>query len=61
IYHAIIGSLEQVGLATVIAVPVGVLTAIYLVAPRPPFRPERPRPQTPDGLRGALRIRGSNG
>ncbi|MEV0223418.1 phosphate ABC transporter permease PstA [Streptomyces sp. NPDC050704] len=31
IYHAIIGSLEQVGLATVIAVPVGVLTAIYLV------------------------------
>ncbi|MFE9612843.1 phosphate ABC transporter permease PstA [Streptomyces sp. NPDC006012] len=31
IYHAIIGSLEQVGLATVIAAPVGVLTAIYLV------------------------------
>ncbi|MGP4052426.1 phosphate ABC transporter permease PstA [Streptomyces sp. 2A115] len=31
IYHAIIGSLEQVALATVIAVPVGVLTAIYLV------------------------------
>ncbi|MEV7738989.1 phosphate ABC transporter permease PstA [Streptomyces sp. NPDC088921] len=31
IYHAIIGSLEQVGLATVIAAPIGVLTAIYLV------------------------------
>ncbi|CAL9479421.1 phosphate ABC transporter, permease protein PstA [Streptomyces sp. DH-12] len=31
IYHAIIGTLEQVGLATLISVPVGVLTAIYLV------------------------------
>ncbi|MFM9447538.1 phosphate ABC transporter permease PstA [Streptomyces acidiscabies] len=31
IYHAIIGSLEQVGLATVIGAPVGVLTAVYLV------------------------------
>ncbi|MEU9395021.1 phosphate ABC transporter permease PstA [Streptomyces sp. NPDC048324] len=31
IYHAIIGSLEQVGLATLIAAPIGVLTAIYLV------------------------------
>jgi phosphate transport system permease protein len=31
IYHAIVGSLEQVGLATVIAVPIGVFTAIYLV------------------------------
>ncbi|WP_210592503.1 phosphate ABC transporter permease PstA [Streptomyces sp. GESEQ-35] len=31
IYHAIIGTLEQVGIATVIAAPVGVLTAIYLV------------------------------
>ncbi|MFJ3671902.1 phosphate ABC transporter permease PstA [Streptomyces sp. NPDC090106] len=31
IYHAIIGSLEQVALATVIAAPIGVLTAIYLV------------------------------
>ncbi|MET8983303.1 phosphate ABC transporter permease PstA [Streptomyces sp. NPDC004539] len=31
IYHAIIGSLEQVGLATAIGAPVGVLTAIYLV------------------------------
>ncbi|MFD9006806.1 phosphate ABC transporter permease PstA [Streptomyces sp. NPDC059582] len=31
IYHAILGSLEQVGLATVIGAPIGVLTAIYLV------------------------------
>lgn len=31
IYHAIIGTLEQVGLACLIAVPIGLLTAIYLV------------------------------
>ncbi|MEU6406264.1 phosphate ABC transporter permease PstA [Streptomyces sp. NPDC046985] len=31
IYHALLGTLEQVGLATAMAVPVGVLTAIYLV------------------------------
>ncbi|NUP33546.1 MAG: phosphate ABC transporter permease PstA [Streptomycetaceae bacterium] len=31
IYHAIIGTLEQVGLATLFAVPIGLLTAIYLV------------------------------
>ncbi|WP_200308552.1 phosphate ABC transporter permease PstA [Streptomyces adelaidensis] len=31
IYHAILGTLEQVGLAAAISVPVGVLTAIYLV------------------------------
>ncbi|MGW3949746.1 phosphate ABC transporter permease PstA [Streptomyces sp. NPDC004752] len=31
IYHAIIGSLEQVGLATIIAAPIGILTAVYLV------------------------------
>ncbi|MFH8609063.1 phosphate ABC transporter permease PstA [Streptomyces sp. NPDC018029] len=31
IYHAIIGSLEQVLLASVIAVPIGLLTAVYLV------------------------------
>ncbi|TLS40677.1 phosphate ABC transporter permease PstA [Streptomyces montanus] len=31
INHAIVGSLEQVGLATVIGAPIGVLTAIYLV------------------------------
>ncbi|MFC9846083.1 phosphate ABC transporter permease PstA [Streptomyces sp. NPDC060223] len=31
IYAAVIGSLEQVGLAALMAVPVGVLTAVYLV------------------------------
>ncbi|WP_151774249.1 phosphate ABC transporter permease PstA [Streptomyces abyssomicinicus] len=31
IYHAILGTAQQVGLATLIAAPVGVLTAIYLV------------------------------
>ncbi|MGW1889808.1 phosphate ABC transporter permease PstA [Streptomyces sp. NPDC002004] len=31
IYHAILGTLEQVGLAALIAVPIGLLTAIYLV------------------------------
>ncbi|MWA12079.1 phosphate ABC transporter permease PstA [Streptomyces sp. BA2] len=31
IYHAIIGTLEQVLLASAIAVPIGLLTAIYLV------------------------------
>ena len=30
-YHAIVGTLEQVGLATLLAVPLGVLAAIYLV------------------------------
>ena len=31
INHAIVGTLEQVGLASLIAIPVGVLTAVYLV------------------------------
>ncbi|MER5473295.1 phosphate ABC transporter permease PstA [Streptomyces sp. NPDC002935] len=31
IYHALLGTLEQVAIASVIAVPIGVLTAIYLV------------------------------
>jgi len=31
IYHAIMGTLEQVGIATVISVPIGILTAVYLV------------------------------
>ncbi|CAM5533403.1 Phosphate transport system permease protein PstA OS=Streptomyces alboniger OX=132473 GN=pstA PE=3 SV=1 [Streptomyces alboniger] len=31
IYHAIIGTLQQVLLASVIAVPIGLLTAVYLV------------------------------
>ncbi|MQA87842.1 MAG: phosphate ABC transporter permease PstA [Streptosporangiales bacterium] len=30
LYHAMVGTLEQVGLATLIAVPIGLLTAIYL-------------------------------
>ena len=30
-YHAIIGTLEQVGIATILAVPLGVLGAIYIV------------------------------
>jgi phosphate transport system permease protein len=30
-YHAIVGTVEQVGLASAMAIPVGVLTAIYLV------------------------------
>jgi phosphate transport system permease protein len=31
VYHAIIGTLEQVALASIIAVPIGLLTAVYLV------------------------------
>lgn len=31
VYHAIVGTLQQVGLATAISVPIGLLTAIYLV------------------------------
>ncbi|NUU24611.1 MAG: phosphate ABC transporter permease PstA [Streptomycetaceae bacterium] len=31
IYHAMLGTLEQVGLAALMAVPIGLLTAIYLV------------------------------
>ncbi|MFE5584688.1 phosphate ABC transporter permease PstA [Kitasatospora sp. NPDC056531] len=31
IYHALIGTLEQVGLATAMAAPLGLLTAVYLV------------------------------
>lgn len=30
-YHAIIGTIEQVGIATVIAVPIGLMVSIYLV------------------------------
>jgi phosphate transport system permease protein len=30
-YHAIIGTIEQVGIATIIAVPIGLLVSIYLV------------------------------
>ncbi|TXS55801.1 phosphate ABC transporter permease PstA [Streptomyces sp. t39] len=31
VYHAIVGTLEQVGLATLVSVPIGLLTAVYLV------------------------------
>ncbi|NGO73590.1 phosphate ABC transporter permease PstA [Streptomyces boncukensis] len=31
VYHALIGTLEQVGLAALIAAPIGLLTAVYLV------------------------------
>ncbi|MEW1724639.1 phosphate ABC transporter permease PstA [Streptomyces sp. NPDC093109] len=31
VYHALLGTLEQVGIATVISVPLGLLTAVYLV------------------------------
>jgi phosphate transport system permease protein len=31
IYHALLGTIEQVGLATVMAAPIGLFTAIYLV------------------------------
>ncbi|MFJ2743661.1 phosphate ABC transporter permease PstA [Streptomyces sp. NPDC087440] len=31
VYHALIGTLEQVGLATLVAAPIGLLTAVYLV------------------------------
>jgi phosphate transport system permease protein len=31
VYHALLGTLEQVGLATVISAPIGLLTAVYLV------------------------------
>ena len=31
VYHAIIGTLEQAGLATLMAVPIGLLVAVYLV------------------------------
>jgi phosphate ABC transporter, permease protein PstA len=31
IYHAVLGTLEQVGLATLISAPIGLLTAVYLV------------------------------
>ncbi|GAA3393034.1 phosphate ABC transporter permease PstA [Streptomyces roseoviridis] len=31
VYHALLGTIEQVGIATVIAAPIGLLTAVYLV------------------------------
>ncbi|GGR49751.1 phosphate ABC transporter permease PstA [Streptomyces roseolus] len=31
VYHALLGTIEQVGIATLIAAPIGLLTAVYLV------------------------------
>ncbi|MEE1931375.1 phosphate ABC transporter permease PstA [Streptomyces sp. TRM 70351] len=31
VYHALVGTVQQVGLATLIAAPIGLLTAVYLV------------------------------
>ncbi|MFD4376539.1 phosphate ABC transporter permease PstA [Streptomyces sp. NPDC058486] len=31
VYHALLGTIEQVGIATLLAAPIGLLTAIYLV------------------------------
>jgi phosphate transport system permease protein len=36
-YHAILGTLEQVALATVVAVPLGLLAAVYLASARGPL------------------------
>ncbi len=41
VYHAMIGTLEQVGIAALIGVPLGVLTAIYLVEYAPDARSKR--------------------
>ncbi|MFJ4872525.1 phosphate ABC transporter permease PstA [Streptomyces sp. NPDC088757] len=31
VYHALLGTIEQVGIATLVAAPIGLLTAVYLV------------------------------
>ncbi|HET7902643.1 MAG TPA: phosphate ABC transporter permease PstA [Candidatus Nanopelagicales bacterium] len=41
VYHAIVGTLEQVGIAALIGVPLGILTAIYLVEYAPDARSRR--------------------
>jgi phosphate transport system permease protein len=41
VYHAIIGTLEQVGIAALIGVPLGILTAIYLVEYAPSAKNRR--------------------
>jgi phosphate transport system permease protein len=41
VYHAIIGTLEQVGIAALIGVPIGILTAIYLVEYAPDAKSRR--------------------
>lgn len=41
VYHAIVGTLEQVGIAALIGVPLGILTAIYLVEYAPDAKNRR--------------------
>jgi phosphate transport system permease protein len=41
LYHALIGTLEQVGIATLFGVPLGILTAIYLVEYAPSAKSRR--------------------
>ena len=41
LYHALIGTLEQVGIAALFGVPLGILTAIYLVEYAPSMRNRR--------------------
>ena len=41
LYHALIGTLEQVGLAALIGVPIGVLAAVYLVEYAPEAKSRR--------------------
>ncbi|MDA8435951.1 MAG: phosphate ABC transporter permease PstA [Actinomycetales bacterium] len=41
VYHALIGTLEQVGIAALIGIPLGILTAIYLVEYAPSARSRR--------------------
>ena len=41
LYHAFIGTLEQVGIAALFGIPLGILTAIYLVEYAPSMRSRR--------------------
>jgi phosphate transport system permease protein len=41
LYHALIGTLEQVGIAALIGIPLGILTAIYLVEYAPSAKSRR--------------------
>jgi phosphate transport system permease protein len=41
LYHALIGTLEQVGIAALIGIPLGILAAIYLVEYAPSMRTRR--------------------
>ena len=41
VYHALIGTLEQVGIAALIGVPLGILTAVYLVEYAPDAKNRR--------------------